>query len=216
MKADPLQQAQKRAFQYWYVDGTFEFSFGGICLLLAAYFYVQFLLSAAGRSNFLVEMLLFLLVFLGGGLLVNRLVMSLKEHLTFPRTGYISFPRKTGAKRWGRIVLIAAISALVSSLMVIMLVNRPAGFDWVVMASGLIFGLVVMYLGFRTGLVRFFIHAAISIGVGVVFGFANLPENIGLMVFYGLLGLGLLLVGGFSLWMYLRQNPASKQETEDE
>lgn len=207
MTTDPLQNAQKRAFQYWYVDGTFEFSFGGLCLLLAAYFYAQALLAGYRQANLLVEMLLFLLVFIGGGLLVNRLVMALKERITFPRTGYISFPRKTASNRWGRLLLIAGISAIVSAGMVLLLSNRPVGFDWTVTASGLLFGAVVIYLGFRTGAGRFFIHAALSIGLGIAFGVANLPENIGLTAFYGLLGLGMLLVGGISLWQYLRQNP---------
>lgn len=32
MTTNHLQHAQKRALQYCYVDGTFEFSFGGVCL----------------------------------------------------------------------------------------------------------------------------------------------------------------------------------------
>lgn len=216
MTTDPLQNAQKRAFQYWYVDGTFEFSFGGLCLLLAAYFYAQFLLAGYRQVNLLVEMFMFLLVFAGGGLLINRLVMALKERITFPRTGYISFPRKTGSNRWGRVLLIAGISAIVSAGMALLLSNRPIGFDWTVTASGLLFGVVVTYLGFRTGAARFFIHAALSVGLGLAFGFANLAENIGLTAFYGLLGLSMLVVGGFSLWMYLRQNPAPAEDSHDE
>ncbi len=205
MTTDPLQNAQKRAFQYWYVDGTFEFSFGGICLVLAAYFYVQHLLAEFWFSNLLI--IFFLLVMIGGSFLINRLVMALKERITFPRTGYISFPRKTGSKRWGRALLLGVVSGLVSAGMVILLANRPAGFDWTVIASGVLFGLVVTYLGFRTGVLRFFIHAAASVGIGTALGFANLPGNLGLTAFYSLLGLSMLAVGGISLWQYLRQNP---------
>lgn len=205
MTTDPVQHAQKRAFQYWYVDGTFEFSFGGLCLLLAAYFYADALLAQAWISNLMI--VFFLLVMLGGAFVINRLVMLLKERITFPRTGYISFPRKTGSRRWASMLLLGAVSAAVSVVMVLVLMNRPAGFDWTVTASGLLFGAVVTYLAFRTGAARFFIHAALSIGLGLAFGFANLTENIGLTAFYGLLGLGMLTVGGFSLWMYLRQNP---------
>jgi len=206
MTTDPLQKAQKRAFQYWYVDGTFEFSFGGICLVLSAYFYAQHLLAESWFSNLLI--IFFLFVMLGGSYLINRLVMAMKERLTFPRTGYISFPRKTGSKRWGRALLLGAVSALVSAGMVILLANRPTGFDWTVIASGVLFALVVIYLGFRTGVLRFFIHAAASVGIGVALGLANLPGDLGLTAFYGLLGFSLLAVGGLSLWQYLRQNPA--------
>jgi hypothetical protein len=210
MTTDPLQNAQKRAMQYWYVDGSFEFSFGGICLVLAAYFYAQFLLAESWISNLMI--VFFLMVMLGGSFLINRLVMVMKERITFPRTGYISFPRKTGSRRWGRLLLVGVVSAAISVVMVLLLMNRPAGFDWTVAASGLLFGAVVTYLGFRTGAARFFINAALSIGLGLALGFANLPENIGLAAFYGLLGLGMLLVGGISLWQYLRQNQERKGE----
>ncbi len=209
MTTDPLQHAQKRAFQYWYVDGTFEFSFGGICLVLAAYFYAQYLLAETWFSNLLI--VFFLMVMIGGSYLINRLVMAMKERITFPRTGYISFPRKTGSNRWGRALLLGAVSAVVSAGMVLLLANRPIGFDWTVTASGVLFSLVVTYLGFRTGVARFFIHAAVSIGIGTAFGFANLPGDLGLTAFYGLLGLSMLAVGGISLWQYLRENPVSEQ-----
>ncbi len=214
MTTDPLQNAQKRAFQYWYVDGSFEFSFGGLCLLLAAYFYAQTLLAQSWLSSLMV--VFFLLVMIGGAFVLNRLVMTMKERITFPRTGYISFPRKTGSNRWGRALLLGAVSAILSAGIVLRLSNRPIGFDWTVTASGLLFGAVVTYLGFRTGAARFFVNAALSIGLGLSIGFANLADNFGLTAFYGLLGLGMLAVGGFSLWMYLRQNPAPVESGDDQ
>jgi len=39
--ADELKKSQLHAIQYFFVDGTFEFSFGGLCLVLAIYFFVQ-------------------------------------------------------------------------------------------------------------------------------------------------------------------------------
>jgi hypothetical protein len=214
MTTDPLQNAQKRAMQYWYVDGTFEFSFGGICLILAAYFYVSHLLTDSWMGGLMI--VFFILVMLGGGWLVNRLVMRMKERITFPRTGYVSFVRKTGSSRWGRALLLGSVAGIISALMTLLLANRPAGFDWMVTASGLLFGAVVTYLGFRTGATRFFVNAAISFALGIALGFANLPENLGLAVFYGLLGLALLIVGGISLWQYLRQNPNIQPDGGDD
>jgi hypothetical protein len=205
MTTDPLQNAQKRAMQYWYVDGTFEFSFGGICLILGVYFYTSHLLTDSWMGGLMV--VFFILVMLGGGWLVNRLVMRMKERITFPRTGYVSFVRETRSKRGRRALLLGSVSGIIAALMTLLLANRPAGFDWMVTASGLLFGAVVTYLGFRTGATRFFVNAAISVALGVALGFANLPENLGLAVFYGLLGLALLILGGISLWQYLRQNP---------
>jgi hypothetical protein len=212
MTTDPLHNAQKRTMQYWYVDGSFEFFFGGICLVLAAYFYANYLLADSWLANLLT--VLFVLIIIGGGYVVNRLVMTLKERITFPRTGYISFARKTGSSRWRRALLVGIVAAIVSAAMTILLMNRSANFDWMVAASGLVFGAAVAYLGIRTGMARFFINAAISLVTGIALGFANLPENLGLTGFYGILGLTLLLMGGLSLWQYLRKNPQPAEDSD--
>jgi hypothetical protein len=208
MTTDPLHNAQKRAFQYWYVDGTFEFFFGGICLVMAVYFYIQNLLAESWASNLLI--VVFLVMMLGGGWLINRLVMALKERITFPRTGYISFPRKTGFSRRRLALFMGGLSGMIATLLTLLLANQSADFDWMVTASGLIFGAVVTYMGFRTGATRFFVNALLSFAFGIALGFANLPGDLGLAGFYGLLGLALFAVGGISLWQYLRQNPALK------
>lgn len=213
MTTDPLHNAQKRAFQYWYVDGSFEFSFGGLCLILAAYFYANYVLAESWFANLLTA--LFVLIIIGGGYLVNKLVMAMKEQLTFPRTGYIAFQRKTGSSRWGRAILLGIISATVSAVMIILLMNKSMNFSWVVTATGLVFGAVVIYLGIRTAVKRFFINAAFSFIIGIAFGFANLPENLGLTGFYSSLGIILLLIGGISLWQYLRTNPAPMEAGND-
>ena len=44
-----------------------------------------------------------------GGRAVSRIVVKLKEKYTYPRTGYVSYPRKTGSKRWSRALLAAIL-----------------------------------------------------------------------------------------------------------
>ncbi|MCS6992708.1 MAG: hypothetical protein N2117_04005 [Anaerolineales bacterium] len=213
MSTDPLHDAQKRAFRYWYLDGTFEFSLGGMCLLLAAYFYAEFLLRATWIGPMMIAV--FLLVMIGGGFLINRLVMAFKERLTFPRTGYVAFRRAQGPAYWKRMVLLGALSAATAFLLVWVVMNQPAGFDWTAAATGLIFGAVVVYLGIHFGIARFFVYAAISLTLGAITGWLNWPENLGLIAFYGLSGLGLLLMGTFHLWKYLRENPMPAEESHD-
>ena len=214
MATDPLQNAQKRAFQYWYVDGTFEFSFGGLSLLLAAYFYVQNLLAETWFGGLLT--VFFILILLGGSWLARSLVMNMKERLTFPRTGYIAFRREKSSKRLTRGLLIGLTAAIVSSIMTILLLNRPLSFDWTTAATGLMFGVVIAYLGLRTGLARFFISATVSLALGIALGFANLPDHLGLTGFYACFGLFLLALGGLSLWQYLRRNPAPTENRDDQ
>jgi hypothetical protein len=213
MTTDPLPTAQKRAIQYWYVDGTFEFSFGGLCLILSAYFYTNYLLAESWIANLLTA--LFILVIIGGGYLVNRLVLTMKERLTFPRTGYIAFSRPAGSKRWGRALLVGLVAAALSGVLAFLLMNHPLTFDWATAATGLVFSAVVVYLGLRSELARFFLEAALSLALGLALGFVNLPKDLGLTSFYGLLGLLLLLFGAFNLWQYLRANPAPVEDRDE-
>ena len=39
--SDDLRKVQLRAVQYFFVDGTFEFGFGLLCLILAAFFFLE-------------------------------------------------------------------------------------------------------------------------------------------------------------------------------
>jgi hypothetical protein len=208
MTTDPLQNAQKRAFRYWYVDGTMDFSLGGICLVLAAYFYILHLSSGTWLAKFLP--VAFVFIFIGAFFLANRLVMAFKERVTFPRTGYISLARKPDISRKRRIlyaILAGTIAAAISISLVFFASENSIGFDWVSLFTGLVYGYVLAYLGFRLGVQRFFISAAVSLVVGTAFGFADIPESFGLFGFYSLLGFALLLLGGFALWQYLRENP---------
>lgn len=214
MTTDPLRNAEKRAMRYWYADGTFEFSFGGMCLLLAAYFYAEHLLTGTWVAPMMIAV--FLLVMLGGGFLINRLVTAFKERITFPRTGYVAFRRPTGAAYWKRLLLLTALSAGVAALLVWLLMQQPAGFDWTAAVTGLLFSAIVACLGIAFGMPRFFAYAAISLALGLVVGWRNWSENFGLTVFYGLLGSGLLLLGSLSLWKYLRDNPARQEDANDE
>ncbi|PWH15081.1 MAG: hypothetical protein DDG60_06495 [Anaerolineae bacterium] len=214
MVTDPLQQAQQRTLRYWYVDGTFELSIGGMCLLLAAYFYAEILLADSWLSN--IMFVFFLLIMIGGGFLINRLVMMLKEHVTFPRTGYVSFAHPTGARQWKRMLLLSAFSAFLAALIVFLILNSQAGFDWTTTVTGLIFSAVLVFLAWRFRLLRFLAYAVLSVGLGVVLGFANWPHNFGLVLYYGALGLSMLLAGAVILGNYLRQNPAPAEASHDE
>ncbi len=83
MKSE-LEQKQLRAMQYWYVDGTYEFNIGGICLALGLYFLALSKFEGSKFSDFL--NVIMVLVFIGAIFLVSWLVRQLK---TNPLTTFI-------------------------------------------------------------------------------------------------------------------------------
>ena len=48
-----LVKTKLRAIQYYYIDGTFEFTFGGLCLLLAGFFYLQSVVADSQSGSLL-------------------------------------------------------------------------------------------------------------------------------------------------------------------
>jgi hypothetical protein len=208
-----LKEPGLRAVRYWYVDGTFELAFGGLCLLLAVYFYAQAALADSWMAGLLSGLLV--LVLIGGGYLVNRLTRALKERLTYPRTGFVSYQRERGMRRGLRIAVAFAGSALIAGLLVLFVAGRPNGFEFMPGVTGLVFGAVIAFIGHRTALPRFYLLAALSLVFGAGLSVSGLSEGLDLAAFYGALSLVLFTFGGVTLWRYLRHNPGPAEAPDE-
>jgi hypothetical protein len=207
---DPTSRPQLRAVQYYYVDGTFEFSFGGLCLLLAIYFFIEGTLPESLLSNLL--NMAFVLIVVGGAFLVNRLVQRLKERITYPRTGYVAYKQVEGSKRIARIFLVVFSAAFTGAFMAVFFSDRPDSLNWMPGMSGLFFAAVMAWLGFRVALPRFYLLAAVLFLIGGGLTVSGIRDMLGLAIFYALTSLVLFLSGGLTLWQYLRQTRSPEEE----
>ncbi len=207
--SDDLEQPALRAVRYWYVDGTFELAFGGLCLLLAVYFCAQ----AIVRDSWIAALLsvIFVVVIVGGGRLFARLLRVLKERLTYPRTGYVAYRRMRGTQRGVRIAVVAAVAAMLADLLTVLVIRRPEGLKLVAGATGLIFGGALAWTGYRAGLPRFYVLAVLSLLIGAAISVSRLDQDLGLSIFYGALSVALLTSGGVTLGRYLRHNPPPEE-----
>jgi hypothetical protein len=199
-KANEIDKTILRTRQYWYEDGLTELAFGVACLLLALYFYLQVITPVESMlSNMLNSgMVLF---FIAVTLLIRYLVNQAKIRLTFPRTGYVSYPKSNGKQRW----LAAGLAMLIAVILGFMTVNEPGSLAWMPAVTGLLIGAALLFFAYRLGLLRFYLLslAAILIGPGLsLAGIGNLP---GLAWFYALLGLVILISGGLTLRSYLNR-----------
>ena len=200
-----LNKTYQRTRQYWYIDGLSELAFGAICLLLAVYFTLQ---ATLPRETLLATLLdsSFLIVFIGGFFLANRAVETAKSHLTYPRTGYVSYPKNGQGKRWIGAGIAMLMAALVSALMV----TAPASFAWMPAITGFILGAILLYFGYRIDLLRFYLLAAVSLILGSFLSIIGVGDTPGLAWFYSLISLALFLSGGFTLRRYLKANRSDR------
>ena len=125
MKSE-LDQKQLRAMQYWYVDGTYEFNMGGICLVLGIYFLALSKFESTKFADFL--NVIMVLVFIGGIFLINWFIRQLKTRVTFPRTGYVSYKRERGLKRITRLIIVGLVAGIIAALGSLAIVDFSAEF----------------------------------------------------------------------------------------
>jgi hypothetical protein len=202
MDNNTINRAAKRTQQYWYVDGIVELVLGVLLLLLALYFGVIAILPEDSKlgSLLLAAMLLVLAVI---GVVKQAFIGRLKERLTYPRTGYVAYPRQDKKRRGLTLLFTIGIGMLVA----VLFASTPASLAWIPAVSGWLIGAYWLYQGHRMGLLRFYALAALSAVTGTVITLAGLGEARGLPLFYAVIGVASLVTGGFTLRTYLRQAP---------
>ncbi len=210
---NPIDEMIKRTKRYWYVDGLAEMGAGAVILLYAVY---MIGVSQFARGNEeIVAVALGLgqpVVILLGGLLVKRVVRHFKETLTFPRTGYVSYPRQKGSGRWKRILRTALIAAVVAATVALVSQGLPANMMFLV--SGAMIGLFLVYVGYSLGLARFYEMAGLSFALGAVCTLLNFQGIQMMGVFFGGMGLMWIFSGLFTLRDYLRNTEPAQVDHE--
>ena len=206
---DDLKQSQLRTIQYFYVDGSFEFGFGLLCLILAVFFYAE--TSLHGWLAALVDGSL-VLVMIGGAWLIRHLITLLKEKVTWPRTGYVKYYRQKGGKRGWRITLGLGFGILVAITATVLASTPGIHLNSMPLLSGILLGLVFVFLGWRTSTLRFYLIGLLSTLLGSVLAYRLAVDNVALAGYYLVFGLVLMATGTFVLRAYLRQNPLQRGE----
>jgi len=202
---DKFQIVEKRVKRYWYSDGIVELSLGGMFFLLGVYFGIQGYLGEGSQASVIMQVGLFVLIF-AGIVGVQRVVNALKARLTYPRTGYVEYRKDGQDIKQRRNIFMGVALALVAAS--IILFDFFRNFDSMILGTGVMVGAVFIALrGKSTGVTRFYVVGVFSILLGVTLSLDNLPQEYNLALFYGLLGIAIMVSGGIVLLRYLRENP---------
>lgn len=202
---DDFAAVEQRVKRYWFSDGIGELAGGGMFLLLAAYFGLPQFLGGGNLLGVILQSSL-VLVMIGGIFLVRWLVTAMKTRLTYPRTGYVEYRvDKNNALR--RRMFTMAVAMVIAFLMVL-LAGSMRVVDSTVLVTGIVVGVVFVILrGKSYGVQRFYLLGALSVVIGTALSFGGLPNGYGLAIFYGAMGLVVMVSGGVVLFRYLRENP---------
>lgn len=210
---DNFSEVEQRVKRYWFADGIGELAGGGLFLLLGAYFGIPQILGENNLLSVLLQSSL-VLVMIGGVFLVRWLVTALKTRLTYPRTGYVEY--RVDKQHAVRTRTFAMAFAMLMAFLMVWLARSVQVIDSTVLVTGVVVGAVFVILrGKSFGIQRFYVLGGISAVIGVVLAFSGLPNSYSLAVFYGLMGLVVMLSGGVVLLRYLKENPLPVEESND-
>lgn len=169
----------KRARGYWFVDGFTEMAAGGFFILLAGILLVRGnVLLASDPSRFLSMVGVISIVKLIGFLAVILALWWLKDHFTYPRTGFVRGNRVTAAQiliLLRNVILflllpifgLLAVSLLVASAGSV-LASMPV---WFPIGVGLIWAVLCVLAGEWMGLPRFRLLGVMFLLTGIAVGY---------------------------------------------
>ena len=197
---DNLKKPQLHALQYQFADGIGELSVGFLILLAAVISYIQE--SAPGSLLSKILGIASVLVVCGGTFGGRRIIQLIKERTTYPRTGYIAY--KSSWKNKGDIVIAIPIMVLLLAFVVFTTVTDTKLDNWGPVICGFFIGTLMVQVGYRSALPRFYILAFLSLLIGAGLVVSGLNIALSLPLFFGLNGLILFASGGITLWRYLR------------
>jgi hypothetical protein len=207
----PLNEWLRRPQRYWYADGLTEMAVGGIFLLVALTNLAAWLLPPGPWQNLTLPILQ-ALVIIGGVLGARALVRYLKERITYPRTGWVTYRQPSSSRRWLLAGLTFILAAGLAFLMVAL--GKTVGQRWLPLVSGFLIAFATA-AGWRLRLARLLILALYTLGVGVGLTLLAPPDPLDAVLFFSLVGLGWLTSGGWALWTYLRHtHPLDEDKAE--
>ena len=214
--SDWLQQARRRALQYWAEDGLPDLYTGALLLLFVG-------LQAGGERLFPAawrgaEQGVALVVLVLGTLLARPVLRVLKQRITYPRTGYVAYRTPSLAEQRQGLFFTVGLAVVLLALAVL----TP---DWPTPAAlwlthGVFFAITAA-LAARLGLPRYWGYAALLL---LAAGFYTLTWETWPTAWHdalaaglptlALLGLVMLLSGAWTLARYLQRYPVWSGEAE--
>jgi hypothetical protein len=204
-KNSEIDRITKRPIQYWFEDGIGELITGGLFVLIGIYFVLQEIITSPALKGVLSILSVFII---GGGVLLGRrLINKLKEQLVYPRTGYVTYPRRPSK---GKLAVTLSMTIAVA-IMVIMLGRSNSTFDWITFVIGAICGALMFFQAVQTSLFRLYLEATLAILMGAVVAVLGTGGMLNSGLYFLIYGLILIFAGGCALRNYFKKAPVTEE-----
>ena len=200
--SEQMDKVVKETYRYFYVDGLVETAVG---LLFALIGLVLAGWAGFEQDSWLLKTAVIILpiLIIGGTFGIKWLVGSLKERITYPRTGYVAYrPGEPNNKRW--------LLPLFAALLVLLMFLFPAWLNKMAFVQGALLAFILGVIGYRVALARFYLSAGIAFAIGLLATLFVANEVMGSAITFGGTGVLMLLMGLAVFATYLRQHPVQE------
>lgn len=196
--------------RYWYIDGLSEIT-GGIIISLGGFSYYLVSIMKNSPIKFLLLIVVQPVIIIGGSLLARKILPLIKERLTYPRTGYLTFKRPARNNRWKRIFMVVSVAVAISVLVTFITNALPERLLPFITACFLM--IFSAYLGYQNAVPRFYWAGLFILLLGA--GIAYLNPTGPLPYMYLFTGTGLIWVfsGLITLILYIRKTKPIAEES---
>lgn len=200
-----LNKTIRRSQQYWFEDGLMELLLGLLFVVLSGLFLWQSTTNSPYAA--LIGGLAMPVIIIAGAILMGIALRWLKERFVYPRTGYVTYAKPTNKQRG----LSALLGLVIGAAMAIVITQLElAELTTAFIGAGM--GVALFMLGNRAGLLRFHLLAVWAVAVGVIIAFLDVAETVASTYALGLIGLSLVVSGGFAFWRYWQNSEPDSDE----
>ncbi len=203
-----IEQTIQRTQRYWYTDGLAELAVG-LMVLLIGLLYLPLMLLPSGFASLAIGLGQPVVVLLGWWL-SGKAVRRLKERITYPRTGYVTYPRKK-RRGWAKAALTALCVAAFVVIVQILIGEREQVLPILI---GAFFAIAFALMGYRLGLVRFYLLAAFALLLGWITQQLGLRGLLQSAFYFSGIGVSWAVSGAVTLIQYLRNTRLDAAEGE--
>lgn len=193
-----IEKLMQRTRRYWYEDGLWEITAGGLFLLLGALFYAQARTPQGSPLSVIyafAPILLIVLVYTLG----MRLIERVRSRHVWPRMGYVK-PSRRAYWPFSRVIGLVVAALLVLGFFIL----STARDEWLSTLWGLGSALVLVFGARFLGLKRWYVLAAWTLLAGLGASLSPLSWMASGALFWLALGLGCLACGLYALRRYRR------------
>ena len=208
MMAKNIDNVVRQTYRYFYEDGLVEMALGLLFIAVGLWLVIWSGLTSSTLSGLFLAIGLPLLIF-GGALVFKRVIKKLKERITYPRTGYVSY-RQNQPDRGRWFVLGIAFLLAIAALLL------PDSFNQMSVIVGTLMGVIFVYMGYRVEIWRFYLVGAIALILGIGLPQFGLEEVLALGLLFIGTGVVMLIAGTVTLVVYLRHHPEPHEAAQSE